>query len=420
MKYVEAGKIDGRLAAPASKSMAVRAAAAALLTRGKTRIEGWSRCEDAQAALCVARSLGAQVETVDEALVVEGGLNPSGKTLDCGESGLSLRLFAALAGLCERPLTLTGHGTLTQRPLQMVIQPLRDLGVECTASQGRLPLEVCGPMRGGRVRVDGSVSSQSLTGLLMALPLCAEDSRIQVRDLTSKPYVRMTLELLDRFGVRIQTDPELRWMQIPGGQSYRPGGTYRVPGDWSGAAAVLVAGALCGRVSLTGLSLTSSQADRAVLDALTAAGARVSRDDDCADDCVTVERGELRAFTFDLNDCPDLAPALVALASACPGRSELRGASRLAAKESDRASVLVSEFGKLGADVRHAGDSLVIHGGPLRAAEVDSHNDHRIAMACAVGALGAGESVCIRGAGCVAKSYPGFFDDLAALGAVVR
>ena len=331
MKYVEAGKIDGRLAAPASKSMAVRAVAAALLTRGQTRIEGWSRCEDAQAALRVASSLGAQVQTADEALVVEGGLNPSGQPLDCGESGLSLRLFAALAGLCAQPLTLTGHGSLSQRPLQMVVQPLRDLGVECTASQGRLPLQVCGPMRGGRVRVDGSVSSQSLTGLLMALPVCAGDSRIEVRDLTSKPYVRMTLELLNQFGVRVEADPELRWMQIPGGQIYWPGSAYSVPGDWSGAAAVLVAGALCGRVSLTGLALNSSQADRAVLDALTAAGAKVSWEEDFVGDCVTVERGDLRAFAFDLTDCPDLAPALVALASACPGRSELRGADRLAA-----------------------------------------------------------------------------------------
>ncbi len=418
MKYVASKTIDGRVAAPPSKSMTVRALAAGLLAGAGTRIARASDCEDARAALALIRSLGARVERRDGDLEIVGVDDAVPGAWDCGESGLTLRLFAAVAGLTARESTLVGRGSLARRPVDMVVGPLRQLGVACRASAGRSPLTVAGPYTGTRAEVDASESSQFLTGLLMALPLRPEPGPIElrVRDLHSSPYVRMTLELLRDFGVELECDRDLTWFRVPGGQGLKPGVRWVVEGDWSGAAGLLVAGALAGRAGVGGLAPESAQADRAVLDALERAGARVA----ASPDEISVERGTPRAFDFDARTCPDLLPPLAALACGCPGVSRLEGVGRLRHKESDRAAALVSELGRMGANIRIDGDALVVRGGELVEAEVDPHGDHRIAMACAAAAVGTGAAVRIRDPGCVAKSYPGFFADLADLGAEVR
>ncbi len=415
MKYVGSNRIEGELRAPPSKSMTLRAVAAGLLVRGRTRIANPSDCDDARAAVRVARALGARVERAGGDMLVTGDGEPTGEALDCGESGLCLRMFSAIAALYDRDLTLTGTGSLETRPVDMVVGPLRSLGVYCKAGGGRPPIAVRGPLSGGRVRLDGSGSSQFLTGLLMTLPLCERDSEVLVDGLRSAPYVRMTIQLLASFGVRLEHEDDLSRFHIPGGQEYRNDVTFEVEGDWSGAAALLVAGALSGPVTVTGLRADSLQADRAIIDALRLSGARV----DLQPGGTTVERNRPCAFEFDATDCPDLFPPLVALAASCEGQSVLAGAGRLRHKESDRAAALCREFGRMGADVRLDGDRLIVNGGQLVEAEVDSHGDHRIAMACAVGAIGAGASVRIADPGCVTKSYPGFFEDLASLGAKI-
>jgi 3-phosphoshikimate 1-carboxyvinyltransferase len=254
------------------------------------------------------------------------------------------------------------------------------------------------------------MSSQIASGFLMALPRCSQDSVLRVSNLKSKPYLRMTLSLLKEFGIIIHHDEELSRFEIPGDQSYRPR-TYRLEGDWSGGAFLLVAGAIAGRVKVRGLSDKSPQADRAILEALEKSGARVRSEGNA----VTVEQSRLEAFEFDATDCPDLFPPLVALACYCKGKSVIRGTERLRHKESDRAMTLVAEFGKMGARIHLQNGRMEVTGKRLRGGEVSSRHDHRIAMACAVAGLGSEKGVAIHDWACVAKSHPQFFDDLEAL-----
>jgi 3-phosphoshikimate 1-carboxyvinyltransferase len=254
------------------------------------------------------------------------------------------------------------------------------------------------------------MSSQVASGLLMALPLCPQDSVLTVANLKSKPYLRMTLSLLKEFGIIIHHDEELRRFEIPGKQAYHPR-NYRVEGDWSGGAFLLVAGAIAGRVKVRGLSDKSLQADRAVLMALEKAGAKIGS----GGNTVTVEQNRLKAFEFNATDCPDLFPPLAALACHCEGRSVIQGTERLKHKESDRALALVREFRKMGARIRVQGGRMEVTGGRLEGGDVSSNQDHRIAMACAVAGLSSEKGVRIRDWSCVAKSYPQFFDDLEAL-----
>jgi 3-phosphoshikimate 1-carboxyvinyltransferase len=217
----------------------------------------------------------------------------------------------------------------------------------------------------------------------------------------------MTVDLVRRFGIRISHDEGLTQFGIEGGQSYRPS-AYTVEGDWSGAAFLLVAGAIAGKAVVTGLDLHSLQADRAVLAALEAAGADLTVEEEG----VSVEGRDLRAFIFDAADCPDLFPPLAALAAHCEGTSVIYGAERLVHKESDRAGALKEEFGRMGILIETCGNRMEVHGGVVQPTKVHAHNDHRIAMACAVAALRSQGEIAIEGSECVAKSYPGFFSDL--------
>jgi 3-phosphoshikimate 1-carboxyvinyltransferase len=292
----------------------------------------------------------------------------------------------------------------------MMEGPLRKLGAECRTNGGMPPVKIKGKMRGGSVEVDGSASSQFITGLLMALPLCEGDSVLKVSSLKSKPYVRMTLELLAEFGIKVRHDRELSRFEIGGGQRYRPR-SLEVEGDWSSAAFLLVAGAIAGSVRISGLRTDSLQADRAIVDALKRAGANVRIENGK----IVAEKSALKGFKFDASDCPDLFPPLAALACSCKGTTVLSGAGRLRGKESDRAASIVSELSAMGAKVRVDGNRMIITGGKLEGGEVDPHNDHRIAMACAVAALASEKGARINWERCVAKSYPGFFRDLESL-----
>ncbi len=413
MKWVKPSKIRGTVKAPPSKSMMGRALAASLLAAGTTTIENASWCDDASAAVDAIETLGATVSKDGDCVSITGTgkpLAPLRGVIDCRESGLTMRMLAPIAALAARDLTLVASGSLRARPMGMV-EALRSLGVACTTASGLPPVTVKGPLRGGTTVIDGSMTSQFLTGLLMALPLCEEDSHITVSRLKSGPYVVMTLRLLGLFGIRIENDEGLDEFRIEGGQTYRPLSRIVIEGDWSGASFLLVAGATAGQVTVHGLDPRSAQADRAVLEALSVAGATV----EVGADAVRVQAGHLRAFCFDASDCPDLFPPLAALASACHGRSVISGLGRLAHKESDRAAALRSEFQKLGISIEARGDTMEIEGGPIRGASVDSHKDHRIAMACAVAALRADGPVKIGDSLCVAKSYPGFFSDLEGL-----
>ena len=366
-------------------------------------------CNDTLSALNCIKMLGAKAERTDEhTIVVEGGLKPQGNLLSVGESGLSARLFTPIASLCSEPIVISGEGTLLYRPMDMMIQPLRALGVDVRDGGGRLPIEVCGPMRGGEITVDGSVSSQFITGLLLALPLAEQDTVINVSRAVSKPYLDMTIDIASHFGVAIEHN-DYEQFYVAGGQSYAPT-TYSIEGDWSAAAMLLVAGAVAGEVTVGNISMLSKQADVAVCRALVAAGAELISEHDT----ITAAHRPLHGFEFDATHCPDLFPALATLAAAAEGESTIIGTHRLEHKESNRAEAIAREFGRLGIEVDLSTDNVMkIRGGKIvGGVEVDSHGDHRMAMTLAVAGLISERGVTITGAECVAKSYPNFFEDI--------
>ncbi len=411
-KSVSCGCVAGKITPPCSKSYAQRALAAALLAEGESTLRNIEFCKDTQSALGCIESLGAKVRRADEhTLCVTGGLSPQSDTLLVGESGLAARLFTPIASLCDRPVVIAGEGTLLHRPMDMMIAPLRRLGVDVRDGGGRLPIEVCGPIRGGEIDVDGSVSSQFITGLLLALPLASEDTTLHVEHAVSRPYLDMTVDTARHFGVSILHNDYSEFF-IEGGQRYEPA-DFPIEGDWSAAAIMLVAGAVAGEVTLDNLSLLSKQADVAVCDALVRAGASVVSDDRS----ITVARRRLSAFEFDATDCPDLFPALVALAAAAEGESVIVGTSRLEHKESNRAETLRNEYAKLGIEIDIDTDNVMrVRGGAVRSGvATESCHDHRMAMSLAVSALRCDGEIIVRDAECVAKSYPEFFETLDAL-----
>lgn len=408
---VQRSKISGEVIAPPSKSYAQRALAGALLAKGSTTIRNPSRSEDAAAAMGIIRQLGASIEDHGDHLIIGGGFNPKGQKLDCGEAGLSLRMFSPIAALADQTMLMNGSGSLLKRPVQMITDSLNQLGCRCQSQEGFLPVWIKGPLKSGKATIDGSISSQLLTGMLMALPVIKGDSVLTVNNLQSLPYINMTINMLKQFGITI-AHQDYQSFTIPGKQKYRPV-DIRVEGDWSGAAFLLVAGALAGTVTVKGLQNESLQADRQIVNALVYAGAHV----DTGVDQVTVSRRELRAFDFDATHCPDLFPPLAALAAHCCGVSRIGGVGRLVHKESNRAKVLQEEFYKLGVTIRIDGGNLYITGPSLmKTGEVDAHGDHRIAMAAATVAMISRTPVKIYGAECISKSYPGFYQDIKSLG----
>jgi len=406
-------EIQGVVQAPPSKSMTQRAIAAALLAEGESIITNPSRCDDSMAAMSIAYGLGAVINNKANELKIKGSRKLKEKVLNCGESGLAIRMFSPIAALHDSEIIMTGTGSLKKRPVSMIEDALRQFKVTCTSEGGFLPLTIKGPIKGGYCEIDGSVSSQLLTGLLMALPVAAKNSEIKVVNLKSKPYIEMTLQVLDRFGIRIYRTGYSHF-RIDGKQLYHAR-RFEVEGDWSAGALLLVAGAINGEITVNGLRPDSRQSDKAILTVLDSAGARTS----IKENSIGVKKSDLKAFVFDATESPDLFPPLVTLASFCEGISSIKGVSRLIYKESNRASALAEEFGKLNIKVEIDDDTMLVTGGNVKGGHVDSHGDHRIAMATAVAALGASGKVFIKDSNAVNKSYPDFFGDLRHLGTMV-
>lgn len=414
-KLIQPSEIKGIITAPASKSMMQRSIAIAALAEGKSILHNYTSCDDSDAALEIASRLGASVSIEGATVFIEGKTKEIQDSLNCGEAGLGIRMFTPIASLFEKEIVLHGEGSLRKRPIDMLEGPLRELGVQINTTNGFVPISVCGPMRGGEAAVDGSLSSQMLTGLLIALPLATGDTLLSVNNLKSKPYIDMTLDVMKDFGVEVSHTNYQRF-SILGNQKYT-GREYFVEGDWSGAAFLLVAGAIAGEVEVGNIFSKSKQADVAILQALNDAGAIINE----GQDVITVKQGKkLKAFQFDATECPDLFPPLVCLASYCKGTSKIKGVSRLKHKESDRATVLQKEFGKIGIKIIIEDDYLLVKGGEIKGGEIHANNDHRIAMAGAIVALKAQNAVVVDNAQCIAKSYPAFYHDLTALGAQIK
>ena len=394
-----------------------RACAAALLTKGTTRIINPGKSNDDLAALDVIQKLGATIsfEENGDLLIYSNGINPVSTEINCGESGLGIRMFTPIVALSEQALTINGSGSLTTRPMHFFDEILPQLNVRIQSNEGKLPLQIQGPLQPGNIEVDGSLSSQFLTGLLMAFGAAgANGASIRVRDLKSKPYIDLTLKVMQDFGWKV-THEQYERFDFHGRQiNEDETRSYAVEGDWSGAAFLLVAGAVAGGITVTGLDVFSTQADKAILQALIDCGCRLS----VQEKQIEVSPLPLKAFHFNATDCPDLFPPLVALAAYCDGTTVIEGVSRLAHKESDRGLTLQEEFAKLGIEIVLQDDLMLVKGGPgVKAGIVHSRHDHRIAMACAVAALKAEGAVTIQDADAINKSYPDFYDHLKLLGA---
>ena len=407
---------SGSLVSQASKSSMQRAVAAALLSNGLSVLSNVSDSADSLSALKMAECLGASVERTGDKVNIRGGLDPVCRELNCGESGLGVRLFSAIASLCDKEITISGSGSVMKRPMAMIEKSLKELGAKADSARGFLPIKIKGPIHGGKLKIDGSFSSQFISGLLFALPLLEEDSILLIDSLKSKPYIDLTISVLESFGISIDKH-DYREIYIRGRQVYKSA-CYRVEEDWSGISFLAILGAISGRISVKGLSLNSVQSDKVIVDVLRKAGAVVET---VKNELIIAPGKLLKPFEFDISDCPDLAPPLTALAAYCNGKSVLRGTSRLAGKESNRSETLKLEFARLGVNIDIQNDSMEIFGkSRVGSGEVDSHDDHRIAMALAIAAVKAEGPVTINNAEAINKSYPGFFNDMVKLGIKVE
>ncbi|MCX6153803.1 MAG: 3-phosphoshikimate 1-carboxyvinyltransferase [Candidatus Kapabacteria bacterium] len=409
--FISPGEIQGKATAPASKSISIRAIVCGLLASDETNISNASVCEDSMSALNIIKSFGAEVNVISNVTKIKRLDNSSftlEKTksahLDCGESALCLRLFSFIAGLFDTEIVLKAENTLLNRQTIGLEKIFSDLGAICKTQNNFPPFQIKGPIKSGKISIDGSGGSQLLTGMLFALPLLYGDSEIIVENLRSKPYIDLTLDILNGSGIEIY-NKDYQYFFIKGKQNYKCR-TIKIEGDWSGAAFLLAAAAISGSISIEGLNINSHQPDKRIIDVLTEIGANV----DLTEYCVEVEKNELKAFCFDASDCPDLVPVLAVLACYCQGISKIYGVDRLLGKESDRAASLIEELSNLGAEIRSEGNYLIIKGKQLKGGIANSHNDHRIAMALAVAATGSLEGITLSDYQCVNKSYPRFFD----------
>ena len=465
------------LVMPVSKSFAQRAIIAAALAEGTSRLHGYTPCGDNEAALQVARNLGAEVEVNGTEVTIKGisaSLGSMDMTeLHVGESGLLTRMMIpVMAQLCAGPVTFTGEKTLLNRPLTGAREIMEVFEAECqsvqiatgeaiamTCDPLRVPLTVKGPLKAGRAEISGKHGSQLISGLLMALPFADRNSSVIVKDPKSIPYMFITLEVLKKFGIKVGNDmlggPDFLesggdWslctemvFKVKGGQKYRAA-NINLEGDWSAAANFLVAGAVFGRAELSGLDTTSLQADLSIMDILMDAGASLSQLDGDRGN-ITAQRAPLKAFSADASNCPDLFPILAVLAAFCQGTSRLAGVGRLANKESDRAKAILEMLTQMGVKACIEKDELIIEGhtlvqrlmppvipsevppvipseaegsvapGLLKGGSYTSHHDHRMVMALKVASLGADSPITIDDEACVAKSFPQFHDIFAQL-----
>ena len=456
------------LTMPCSKSFAQRAIIAAALADGTSVLRGYTPCGDNEAALNVARLLGAKVEQ-DESVLTITGISASlgslkNPSLHVGESGLLTRMMIPImAQLCPDQVTFTGEKTLLGRPLTGAREILEVFGVEA----GRLPrfarndvegnarndvadaqddvqrhdtkedvlcipLSLKGPLKPGRADISGKHGSQIISGLLMALPFAERNSTLVVHEPKSIPYMFITLEVLKKFGIKtgnemlggrdfLESDGD--WslctemvFKVKGGQKFKAA-DIDLEGDWSAAANFIVAGAVFGKVELQGLDTTSLQADLSIMDILMDAGASLSQTDGDRGN-ITVQRAPLKSFNVDASNCPDLFPIISVLAAFCEGTSRLAGVGRLANKESDRAKAIIGMLTQMGVKAWVEGDEMFIEGKTyvqrllsgelLHGGAYTSHHDHRMVMALKVAQFGADGPITIDDEACVAKSFPQF------------
>jgi 3-phosphoshikimate 1-carboxyvinyltransferase len=411
--------LEGVISAPPSKGYTHRMIIASSLSNGTSKIYFPLVSDDTQATLEAVKAFGAKTELQENCWTIHGSeqLRTPSHPIDCRESGSTLRFMIPVAALAPGSSTFLFGASFERRPVAPLLESLRELGVESAVQRDSSVMVRGGGIRGGKSSIRGDVSSQFISGLLFACPRAKEDTEICVTtNLESRGYVEMTLEVLVKHGLEGTVNDELLRLWIPANQSYVPC-DHTVPGDFSSAAFLLAAAAVTSsHVTVKNLDYRTCQGDSAIVDILAEMGATVK----IGGDSVEVEEGKLVGVDIDAKDIPDLVPVCAVLGCYAEGYSQIYNAKRLRYKESDRLGSISTELKKMGADINVNEDGLTINGGSrLHGANVDPHNDHRIAMACAVAALGAKGETKIQNVECINKSYPHFFSDLCMLGANV-
>ncbi|HOI57419.1 MULTISPECIES: 3-phosphoshikimate 1-carboxyvinyltransferase [unclassified Methanoculleus] len=414
VRVSQTGPVDAMFEAPPSKSYTHRALIAGALAAGKTRIEGPLRAVDTELTARGLDTLGVSLEWLPGKIAVTGcgGAFPAARevTIDCGNSGTTLRLLASAALLSQHPVVLTGSPRMLERPVGPLAGALRTLGGEVTftGEPGYPPIRISGRLRGGKAEIDGSVSSQFISSILMAAPYADNDVELALPATpASRSYLDVTADVMLRFGARLDRRG-YDWFRVESGVPYQ-GRAYRIEGDYSSASYLFAVAAVCGgRATVTGLNPASVQGDRRFLDALEAMGCRVT----AGRDVVTVERADdLAGIEIDMSSSPDTVQTLAAVAAVAASPTTITGTAHLQYKESDRVGVTADTLRRMGAGVEVGENSLTITPAPLHGVAVDPHDDHRTAMAFAVLGLAVG-GMAIRDPECVEKSFPGFWEAL--------
>ena len=403
---------SGTVNVPPSKSDVHRAIICAAMANGVSRISPVALSNDIKATIGCIKALGADAVLENNVLTVDGTNMYKNKTalLDCGESGSTLRFFIPIAAVGNVNATFVGKGKLPQRPIGIFTEALPKAGTVCK-TEGGLPLEIKGQLKSGIFEIPGNVSSQFITGLLLALPILEGDSEIVLTSpLESVGYIAMTIRTMKQFGVNIDTT-ENGW-HIKGGQTYKSC-NYTTDGDWSQAAFFMVLGAVSGKVTVKGVAKDSTQGDKKCAEILARFGAKVTQ----LDNEVTVVKGELKAITIDASQIPDLVPVLSVCAAFAEGTTKIINAERLRIKECDRLKATAELLNNLGGKVKELSDGLEITGvSSLKGGNVNGYNDHRIVMSAAVCAARSDEDITATFAMSINKSYPDFYIDYNSIG----
>lgn len=405
-------RLTGTVSAIASKSVLHRLLICSALSDGETRIDNVTMSKDISATMSAAEGLGKAVTFENGSLFVTDGVKTS--EINVNESGSTFRFILPVAAASARSeaLTIQGSDYLASRPISPLYDQLVSHGA-VLSEKGRFPMIVGGKLLSGEYTIPGNVSSQFISGLLFALPICNGNSRIRITGkLESKPYIDITIECLQKFGIEIESTNDGYFVQ--GGQKYVSPGVIACEGDCSNAAFFLAAGAFSEDfVGVRGINRKTAQGDFAAVEVLKSFGAEACE----TDDCIKFRRSELHARNIDATDIPDLIPILSLVASVSAGTTTVYGARRLRLKESDRLFSVTDVLSSLGADIKETDDGLIIFGvGRLHGGRVSSHNDHRIAMTAAIASLVSDGEIIIDGFEAIGKSYPDFIRDFTALG----
>jgi len=414
-------RLDGTVKAPSSKAYTHRAVIAASLSEGRSLIEDPLICDDTLTTVKACSMVGARIREHEKGFIVEGvsKLITPEDVIHCKDSGSTSRFMTPVCALAEGISIITGNEGLRRRPMEPLLASLRQLGVQCHSvkADGRLPIIVVGGgIKGGKTFIKGDVSSQYISGLLFGTPKANTNTEIAITtQLESKSYVIMTLKVLRDHGIKVEYSADYSNFLVPCTQIYKTS-NHVIEGDYSSAAFLLAAASIVNsHVKVTNLQKKSLQGDRVIVNILRDMCSQVN----VGENFVEIQGGKkgLQGIEIDVRDIPDLAPICALLGCFARGETIISGGKRLRFKESDRITSLFNELRKMGGRIKEFKDGLIVNGSKLQGAEIDSHNDHRIAMACAVAALGAEGKTIIHGIECINKSYPKFLFDMVLLGA---